>query len=106
MVSCGLSSPFFAILTWLTIAGNYWRRDLDERRFPVETKFYETEPGVQVLVHSQAPEAEPVAQLILVHGLEGSSAAGYARSLAQAGLSKPAAPSIASTCEAAAAPNT
>ena len=29
---------------------------------------------------------EPVAQLILVHGLEGSSAAGYARSLAQAAL--------------------
>ncbi len=70
----------------LTIAGNYWRRDLDELRFPVETKFYETEPGVQVLVHSQAPEGEPVAQLILAHGLEGSSAAGYARSLSQAAL--------------------
>jgi predicted alpha/beta-fold hydrolase len=70
----------------LTIAGNYWRRGVDERRFPVETKFYETEPGVRVLVHSQAPSSEPVAQLILVHGLEGSSSAGYARSLAQAAL--------------------
>jgi predicted alpha/beta-fold hydrolase len=70
----------------LTIAGNYWRRGVDERRFPVETKFYETEPGVQVLVHSQAPSSEPVAQLLLVHGLEGSSSAGYARSLAQAAL--------------------
>ncbi len=52
----------------------------------METKFYDTEPGVQVLVHSQWPAAEPAAQLILVHGLEGSSSAGYARSLAQAAL--------------------
>jgi predicted alpha/beta-fold hydrolase len=78
--------PFFRNPHLLTIAGNYWRRDLDDRRFPVETKFYDTEPGVQVLVHSQTPASEPVAQLILVHGLEGSSSAGYARSLAQAAL--------------------
>jgi uncharacterized protein len=70
----------------LTIAGNYWRRNLDEQRFPVETKFYDTEPGVQVRMETQVPEGQPVAHLILVHGLEGSSAAGYARSLAQAAL--------------------
>ena len=78
--------PFFRNPHLLTIAGNYWRRNLDEQRFPVQAKFYDTEPGVQVLVHSQAPGSEPIAHLILVHGLEGSSAAGYARSLAQAAL--------------------
>jgi uncharacterized protein len=78
--------PYFRNPHLLTIAGNYWRRNLDEQRFPVETRFYDTEPGVQVLVHSQMPASEPVAQLILVHGLEGSSSAGYARSLAQAAL--------------------
>ena len=78
--------PFFRNPHLLTIAGNYWRRELNEQRFPVQAKLYETEPGVQVLVHSQAPAAEPIAQLILVHGLEGSSSAGYARSLAQAAL--------------------
>ena len=78
--------PIFSEPHLLTIAGNYWRRDLDERRFPVTAKLYDTEPGVQVLVHSQSPAGEPVAQLIMVHGLEGSSAAGYARSLAQAAL--------------------
>ncbi|MGA2877792.1 MAG: alpha/beta fold hydrolase [Bryobacteraceae bacterium] len=78
--------PFFRNPHLLTIAGNYWHRDLDEQRFPVASKLYATEPGVQVLVHSQAPPGEPIAQLILVHGLEGSSAAGYARSLAQAAL--------------------
>lgn len=78
--------PFFRNRHLLTIAGNYWQRELDEQRFPVETKFYDTEPGVQVRVDSQAPEGTPVARLILVHGLEGSSAAGYARSLSHAAL--------------------
>jgi uncharacterized protein len=78
--------PFFRNPHLLTIAGNYWRRNLDEQRFPVQARFFHTEPGVQVRVDSQMPEGEPVAHLILVHGLEGSSAAGYARSLAQAAL--------------------
>ena len=78
--------PFFRNPHLLTIAGNYWRRNLNEQRFPVETKFYDTEPDVQVRVDSQAPRGEPAAHLLLVHGLEGSSAAGYARSLAQAAL--------------------
>ncbi|HEX5229131.1 MAG TPA: alpha/beta fold hydrolase [Bryobacteraceae bacterium] len=83
--------PYFRNPHLATIAGNYWRRDLDELRFPVEANYYATEPDVQVLVHSQQPQlleegAEPIAQLILVHGLEGSSAAGYACSLAQAAL--------------------
>jgi uncharacterized protein len=68
------------------LAGNFWRRQLDEQRFPVERRIYDTEPGVQVGVDYQAPEAEPAAHLILVHGLEGSSQSGYARSLAQAAL--------------------
>jgi uncharacterized protein len=78
--------PYFRNPHLATIAGNYWRRDAGEQRFPVAARYYETEPGVQVLVHSQAPESEPAAQLIMVHGLEGSSAAGYARSLAHAAL--------------------
>jgi uncharacterized protein len=78
--------PFFRNPHFLTIAGNYWQRRLDEKRFPVRARLYETEPGVQVLVHSQTPFEPPAGQLILVHGLEGSSAAGYARSLAQAAL--------------------
>ena len=50
---------------------------------------YETEPGVRVLVHSQRPDREaPKGELILVHGLEGSSAAGYARSLVHAALGR------------------
>ena len=55
-------------------------------RFPVEARLFATEPGVQVLVHSQQPADKPTAEIIMVHGLEGSSDAGYARSLAQAAL--------------------
>lgn len=78
--------PFFRNPHVSTIAGNYWRRELDQQRFPVEARLYQTEPGVQILVHSQRPVAEALAEIILVHGLEGSSDAGYARSLAQAAL--------------------
>lgn len=47
---------------------------------------YETEPGVRVLVHTQRPVEKPKGELILVHGLEGSSASGYARSMVHAAL--------------------
>ena len=47
---------------------------------------YQPEPGVQVLVHEQRPHGTPRGELILVHGLEGSSRSGYARSMAAAAL--------------------
>ena len=81
--------PFLPIVRnphLLTIAGNYWPRKLDIERFPVQENLFEPEPGVQILVHSQRPAGAPLARLILVHGLEGSSEAGYACSLAQAAL--------------------
>jgi len=55
---------------------------MDTQRFPLEVKLYDTEPDVRVLVHSQRPSSAPVAEVIVVHGLEGSSQSGYARSLA------------------------
>jgi predicted alpha/beta-fold hydrolase len=76
--------PFFRNPHLATIAGNYWRRNLDPIRFPVSAQLFETEPGVRVLVHSQLPAGRPTAHAIIVHGLEGSSSAGYACSLAQA----------------------
>jgi uncharacterized protein len=52
----------------------------------VEAVVYETEPGVRVLVHSQRPAGDPQGELILVHGLEGSSDSGYARSMVHGAL--------------------
>jgi predicted alpha/beta-fold hydrolase len=81
--------PLFSNPHLATIAGNFWPRTLDVRNFPVRAEFFQTEPDVQILVHSQEPKgiSAPV-ELLLVHGLEGSSAAGYARSLSQSALTQ------------------
>jgi predicted alpha/beta-fold hydrolase len=70
----------------LTILGNFWPRKLDMRPYPVESRLYRTEPGVQVLVQTQRPSGPPRGELILVHGLEGSAESGYMRTMAKAGL--------------------
>ncbi|MEO8052535.1 MAG: alpha/beta fold hydrolase [Acidobacteriota bacterium] len=77
--------PLFKNCHLATIAGNFWPRPKSERRWPVRDVFYEPEPGVQLLVRTQTP-ANPLGELILVHGLEGSSESGYARSMAAAAL--------------------
>ncbi len=79
-------APFFTNAHLATLAGNFWPRPKSESRWPVETVLYRTEPDVQVLVHAQRPQNEPRGEVILVHGLEGSSEAGYVRSMAYAAL--------------------
>jgi predicted alpha/beta-fold hydrolase len=85
--SGGLPSfePLFRNPHWQTILGRFWRRP-EIRGSAVEEKFYCTEPAVQVLVRSQRPAGRVAGELILVHGLEGSSEAGYMRSAAYAAL--------------------
>lgn len=75
--------PLFRNPHLATIAATWWPRRLDERRFPVEPRLFRPEPDVQILVHRQQPESDPVAHVVLVHGLEGSSNSPYMRSLAQ-----------------------
>jgi uncharacterized protein len=80
--------PFFKNPHLATIAGNFWQRPASELRWPVEATLYQPEPGVQNLVHSQRPGSEPKGEVILIHGLEGSSDSGYARSMAHAALDR------------------
>jgi len=70
----------------LTILANFWPRKLDMEPYPVESRLFQTEPEVQVLVETQRPKGSPRGELMLVHGLEGSSDAGYMRTMAKAGL--------------------
>ena len=84
----GPFDPFFRNPHLATIAGNFWSRPEVEQRWPVESVLYRTEPDVQVLVHAQRPDGEPKGEIILVHGLEGSSESGYARSMAYAALDR------------------
>lgn len=71
----------------LTILGNFWPRKLDFSAYPERAQLYRTEKDVQVLVQSQQPE-KPVAELVIVHGLEGSGEAGYMRTLAHTALQR------------------
>ena len=79
--------PFFRNRDLSTIAGNFWKRpELD--RWPVDAVIYRTEPEVQVLAHAQQPEGKAAGDILMVHGLEGSSTSGYLISLAYAALSR------------------
>jgi hypothetical protein len=78
--------PIFKNPHLATFGAYFWRRPDSERQWPVQAVKYQTEPDVQVLVHAQRPQGEPRGELVLVHGLEGSSAAGYTRSMAYAAL--------------------
>ena len=77
--------PLFKNSHLATIAGNFWPRPESEDRWASHDTFYEPEAGVQLLVRTQTP-VEPIGEVILVHGLEGSSESGYARSMAAAAL--------------------
>lgn len=79
-------SPLLRNPHLLTISSHFWPSGLDERRFPVESRTYATEPGVQVLVETQRPANPPSGQLVMVHGLEGSSSSGYMKCMARAAL--------------------
>jgi predicted alpha/beta-fold hydrolase len=74
--------PLFRNPHVLTILGNFWPREYDFSRFPVETCFFQTDEETQVLVQTQRPSAHPAGEVVLLHGLEGSGEAGYIRSMA------------------------
>jgi predicted alpha/beta-fold hydrolase len=74
--------PLFKNPHFQTIAGYLWPRPSAGKRFPVESRLFQTEPGVQVLVRTQRAAGAPRGDIVLVHGLEGSADSGYMRSVA------------------------
>jgi len=84
-----MAGPFVPLVSHphlQTVLGHLWPRPNGEKRFPARDRWYETEPGVRILVREQSPEGEPKGSLLLVHGLESSSEAGYMVSMAYAAL--------------------
>jgi len=79
--------PLFRNPHFQTIASHFWPRP-EDRRYPVSSRLYRTEPEVQVLVTSQRPGARCRGDIVMVHGLEGSAEGGYIRSLAAAALGR------------------
>ena len=80
--------PFFKNAHLATIAGNFWKRNLDLTRFPGRPSIWDTEPGVQVMAMSHEPGGTAIGELFILHGLEGSHDSGYCQSLAQTALAR------------------
>src|SRR5690242_11583933 len=80
--------PLFTSPHLQTIASHFWPRDGAEREFPLEARRYRTGPDVEVLVETQRPKTAARGQIVMVHGLEGSGAAVYIRSLSAAALGR------------------
>lgn len=81
-------NPLFRSPHLATIAGNYWRRRIDKGQYPNIRREYQVAPGVTVVADEHQPVIRPCrGQIVLLHGLEGSSNGGYIVSFAQAALS-------------------
>jgi uncharacterized protein len=76
-------APLFRNSHLATLATVFLRPRLDTVRFPVRRELFSPEPGVRVLIQIQAPDGPPLADAVLVHGLEGSGEGSYMRSMAQ-----------------------
>jgi uncharacterized protein len=70
--------PLFESGDWQTIVARFWPARINLRKYPVETRLFETEPGVRVAAHCHWQRgAAPKGTLVIVHGLEGSSQSPY-----------------------------
>jgi uncharacterized protein len=70
----------------LTIAGNYWPRRIDERRFPPTRREYRIDQATTIVGFEHQPNSTGRGQIVLLHGLEGCADSGYMQSFAQAAL--------------------
>lgn len=78
--------PLFNNPHVLTILGNFWPRKYSWEKFPISSRYYQTDATTQVLVQTQSPAGAAKGELVLLHGLEGSGQAGYIQSMAWDGL--------------------
>lgn len=69
---------------WHTIAARYWPARIDERRFPTERLWFQTEPGVRI--SAKLNRAGGAVTLVVVHGLTACTDARYMISLTQRAL--------------------
>ena len=70
----------------LTIAGNFWPRKIDATQFPAIRREYRIAERITVAALEHRPLGTARGEIVFLHGLEGSSEAGYIASLAQAAL--------------------
>ncbi|MCI0418082.1 MAG: alpha/beta fold hydrolase, partial [Acidobacteria bacterium] len=79
--------PLFRSGDWQTIVARFWPAQINLRKHPVDTRLFETEPGVCVAAHCHwQRQAEAKGTLLVVHGLEGSSHSPYVLRMASRAL--------------------
>lgn len=82
--------PLFRNPHLLTILGNFWPREYDFGPYRTSRTHFRTDPDTEVLIVTHETPAEPVGEVVLLHGLEGTADSGYIKSMAwhclQAGL--------------------
>ncbi len=79
--------PLFRNPHLSTIAGNFWPRTIDMKRFPAIRREYRIDNKNTVVAFEHQPAEQPShGQIVFLHGLEGSASAGYIASFAQEAL--------------------
>lgn len=70
--------PLFQSGDWQTIVARFWPARIDLRKYPLETRLFETEPGVCVVARCHwRRQADLKGTILIAHGLEGSSQSPY-----------------------------
>ena len=72
----------------LTIAGNFWPREIDLARYPASRVEYQIDARTTVVAFEHQPPDRARGQIVFLHGLEGSADAGYIASFAQRALER------------------
>lgn len=80
--------PFFRNPHLLTIAGNFWRREIDRQRFPTVRKEYRIDDKTTIVSFEHQPHGGARGQIVCLHGLEGCADAGYIASFSQQALER------------------
>jgi uncharacterized protein len=86
-----LADPFHPLLRnahLLTIAGNFWPREIDSMRFPATRVEYAIDSRTSVVAYEHQPASLARGQIVFLHGLEGSADAGYIASFGQQALER------------------
>ena len=79
--------PLFQSGDWQTVVARFWPAVINLRKYPVETRLFDTEPGVRVVAHCHwRHQANLKGTILIAHGLEGSSQSPYVLRMASRAL--------------------
>ncbi len=79
--------PLFQSGDWQTVVARFWPAVINLRKYPVETRLFDTEPGVRVVAHCHwRQQADLKGTILIAHGLEGSSQSPYVLRMASRAL--------------------